>query len=45
MFIRGGKIYYSIRQQCGKLVVMHVANTKEMRLFVEWVEAYEAGLE
>lgn len=42
--IKNGKIYYTIRQQDGRLVVMNVRDSKEMRLFVEWVERYEEGL-
>lgn len=34
---------YNIRQQDGSLVEMIVEDTKEMRLFVAWVRAYEAA--
>jgi hypothetical protein len=34
---------YSIRQQDDTLIEMTIADNKENRLFVAWVEAYEAA--
>lgn len=42
-FATDRKLFYTIQQQDGSLVIMDVPNSRDGDRFVKWVEAYEGN--